>query len=155
MNDDLIAAVQKSTDRNWLIGCRDYNRSLGNREVVAAVEQRLRDLDLRAALRIRPQARTVEDRVGESVRVYRELLRHKHGRNQAAGYTERAIRDHGPKGALIRTVRSGKKTAGLKLLATHNRLDCAYEQIAIDHADEMPEDVVEIARRTLADLGAS
>jgi hypothetical protein len=155
MSDDLLAAIRKSNDRNWLIGCRDYNRKLGNREVVDAAEQRLRDLDLRAALRVRPEAKTVEDRVGESVRVYRELLRHKHGRNQAAGYTERAIRDHGPKGALIRTVRSGKKTDGLMLLAKHNRLDCAYEQIAIDHADEMPSDVVEIAKRTLANLAGS
>ena len=46
MSDDLLAAIQKSNDRNWLIGCRDHNRSLGNREVVDAVEQRLRDMDL-------------------------------------------------------------------------------------------------------------
>jgi hypothetical protein len=54
--------------------------------------------------------------------------------------------------ALIRTIRRGKKTDGLKLLAEHDRLDCAYEQIAIDHADEIPEDVVERARQTLAEL---
>jgi hypothetical protein len=38
------------------------------------------------------------------------------------------------------------------VLSEHGRLDCAYEQIAIDYAHEMPPDVVEQARRTLADL---
>ena len=92
--------------------------------------------------------------MGESLRVYRELLKHKHGRNQAAGYTEREIRQYGPRDALIRTIRRGKKTDGLKLLAANDRLDCAYEQIAIDHADEMPEDVVERARQTLTEATA-
>jgi hypothetical protein len=90
--------------------------------------------------------------VFESVRVYRELFKHKHGRRQAAGYTEREIRQYGPREALIRTIRRGKKTDGLKLLAEHDRLDCAYEQIAIDHAHEMPEDVVQRARETLAEI---
>ena len=93
----------------------------------------------------------MEKRVLESVRVYRELLRHKHGRNQAAGYTERKIKQYGPRDALIRTIRRGKKTDGLKLLAQHDRLDCAYEQIAIDHAHDLPEDVVTRARQNLAD----
>jgi hypothetical protein len=39
----------------------------------------------------------------------------------------------------------------LKLLAANDRLDCAYEQIAIDHADEIPEDVVARARQTMAE----
>jgi len=84
--------------------------------------------------------------------VYRELLKYKHGRNQAAGYTEREIRKYGPREALIRTIRRGKQTDGLKLLAQHGRLDCAYEQIAIDHAHELPEDVVARARQTLAQI---
>jgi hypothetical protein len=40
----------------------------------------------------------------------------------------------------------------LLLLAEHNRLDCAYEQIALDYAQEMPEDVVERARQIPADF---
>jgi len=120
--------------------------------VVEAVKRRLRDLDLHDALRVRPEAHSVEERVLESVRVYRELLKHKHGRNQAAGYTEREIRQYGPREALIRTIRRGKKTDGLKSLAEHERLDCSYEQIAIDHAHEMPEDVVAQAQQTLAEF---
>lgn len=40
---------------------------------------------------------------------------------------------------------------GLELLAKHDRLDCSYEQIAIDFAvsENLPEDVVEEAHRTL------
>jgi hypothetical protein len=80
------------------------------------------------------------------------LLKHKHGRNQAAGYTQREIRQYGPREALIRTIRHRKKTEGLILLAEHDRLDWAYEQIALDYAQEMPEDVVETARQTLAEF---
>jgi hypothetical protein len=148
----LLASIKRSSDRRWLEQCRAHNTLTGRHKVVRAVEQRLRDLDLERALRLTPVATTVEQRVLESVRVYRELLKHKHGRNQAAGYTEREIRQYGPGEALIRTIRRGKKTDGLLLLAEYNRLDCAYEQIALDYAHEMPEDVVERARQILADF---
>jgi len=153
MSDNLISAIAHSTDRAWLQKCRDHNGRLGKRDVVQAAETRLRDLNLHHALNVRPEAHTVEERVVESVRVYRELLKHKHGRNQAAGYTEREIKHYGPRDALIRTIRRGKKTDGLRLLAEHSRLDCAYEQIAIDHAHELPDDVVARARQTLAEYG--
>ena len=155
MTKSLLDAIAKSRDRKWLIDCRAHNLKLGKKEVVAAVDQRVRDLNLDEALRRRTDANSVEERVRESVRVYRELLRHKHGRGQAAGYTEREIRDYGEREALIRTIRRGKKTDGLRLLAQHDRLDCAYEQIALDHADELPEDVVERARQTLDDFTTS
>jgi hypothetical protein len=153
MSDNLLTAIARSSDRAWLQRCRDHNADLGRQNIVKAAERRIRDLDLHDALRLRPQANSVEERVLESVRVYRELLKHKHGRGQAAGYTEREIRNHGPREALIRTIRRGKKTEGLKLLAEHDRLDCAYEQIAIDYAHEMPEDVIERARQTLKEFG--
>ncbi|MSP45618.1 MAG: hypothetical protein EXQ83_07070 [Xanthobacteraceae bacterium] len=152
MNETLSVAIAHSSDQAWLERCRDHNRKLDNKEVVQAVERRLRDLNLHNALKIKLEAHSVEERVLESVRVHREFLKHKHGRNQAAGYTEREIRQYGPREALIRTIRRGKKTEGLKTLAEHNRLDCAYEQIAIDHAHDLPEDVVECARQTLAEF---
>ena len=152
MTDKLLAAIAKSSDQTWLKQCRDHNVRLGRRDIVEAANRRLSDVHLHDALRARPATNSVEARVFESVRVYRELLRHKHGRNQAAGYTEREIRRYGPREALIRTIRRGKKTDGLKLLAEHDRLDCAYEQIAIDYADEMPDDVVERARQLLAEV---
>ncbi len=153
MSDHLLEVIAGSSDRAWLEKCRDHNAKLEKKNVVEAVSRRLRDLDLQDALRVKPDAHSVEERVLEGVRVYRELLKHKHGRDQAAGYTEREIRNYGPREALIRTIRRGKKTDGLKMLAEHDRLDCAYEQIAIDYAQEMPEDVVERARQTLAEFG--
>jgi hypothetical protein len=152
MSDSVLNAITRSTDRAWLQRCCEHNAKLGKREVVEAVVLRLRDLELHDALSVRRDSQSVEDRVLESVRVYRELLKHKHGRNQAAGYTEREIRQYGPREALIRTIRRGKKTDGLKTLAEHERLDCAYEQIAIDYANEMPEDVVHRAQETLAEF---
>ena len=155
MTDDLLAVISRSTDRLWLTRCRDLNRELGRKDVVKAADQRLSDLDLRDALRIKSQSQSIEDRVLEALRVYRAALKHKHnGKNHAAGYTERDIRQYGPREALIRTIRRGKKTSGLDLLAAHNRLDCSYEQIAIDHANELPDDVVELARQTLAEFNS-
>lgn len=150
MSDNLLKVIASSSDRAWLKQCRAHNLERGRRDFVRAVDQRLREIEFQEALKIRPEAHTVEQRVFESVRVYRVLLKHKHGRNQAAGYTEREIKQYGPREALIRTIRRGRQTDGLKLLAKHGRLDCAYEQIAIDHANDMPEDVVEKARRLLA-----
>jgi hypothetical protein len=155
VSDSLLTAISRSSDSEWLKRCRDHNAKLGKDEIAVAATQRLRDLELHDALRVRADANTVEERVLESVRVYRELLKHKHGRNQAAGYTEREIKKYGPREALIRTIRRGKKTDGLKLLAAHDRLDCAYEQIAIDFAHELPEDVVARAGATLAEFGTA
>jgi hypothetical protein len=151
MTDKLLAAIAKSSDQAWLKQCRDHNVRLGVRDVVESASRRLLEVQLHEALRLRPATNSVEERVIESVRVYRALLKHKHGRNQAAGYTEREIRRYGPREALIRTIRRGKQTEGLKLLAAHDRLDCAYEQIAIDYADEIPQDVVDRARQLLAE----
>lgn len=109
-------------------------------------------MELAKALKVVRGTNTLEGRITESLRVYRELLKHKHGRNQAAGYTERDIKNLGLKGALIKTIRSGKKTDGLRNLQHQRRLDCSYEQIAIDFADELPEDVVDQARKTLLEL---
>src|SRR5262245_45176719 len=109
MSGNLLTTIALSSDTAWLRQCRDHNRRLGRLDVVKAADLRLRDLHLREALIVRPEAHTIEDRVFESVRVYRELLKHKHGRNQAAGYTEREIKQYGPREALIRTIRRGKK----------------------------------------------
>jgi hypothetical protein len=152
---NLLAAIAQSADRDWLQTCRRHNAERGRREVVEAADRRLRDLDLRDALRTRPETRGIEERVLESVRVYEALLQHEHGRRQPAGYTRRAIREHGPVGALIRTIRSGtRQTQGHKLLREYDRLDATYEQIAIDYADELTAmgcaDVVEKARQLLA-----
>jgi hypothetical protein len=148
----VLGAIARSSDTGWLKQCADHNAKLGNIEIAEAAKQRVRDVELAKALKVVQGTDTLEGRVMESLRVYRELLKHKHGRNQTAGYTERDIKNLGPKGALIKTIRSGKKTDGLKNLKDEGRLDCSYEQIAIDFADELPEDVVDQARKTLLEL---
>ncbi|MDB5414108.1 MAG: hypothetical protein JWR10_2443 [Rubritepida sp.] len=151
---NLIVAINASTDLAWLRSCLEHNRKAGNETVASLTEARIRDVDLAKALKVKAGGDTLEGRVLEALRVYREILKHKHGRNQPAGYTERAIRDHGPKGALLVALKSGKPTDGLKRLAEYHRLDCSYEQIAIDFAAELPADVVEKAKRTLAAMQA-
>lgn len=148
----LLETVKASNDVTWLKGCLEHNRKIGNDAVAAAVTARMRDIELRNALNVKGGDGTLEGRVLESLRVYREILRHKHGKKLAAGYTERAIRNHGPKGALIVSLQSKKPTEGLLRLAEYDRLDCSYEQIAIDFANELPPEIVEQAKRNLAAL---
>lgn len=148
--DKVIAALASSTDTQWIENCKRLHVKLGNDNVVKAADQRLRDLALSEALRIRPRAQSLEERVDEMVRVRRALLKHEHGHNQAAGYTERDIKKYGARETLIKTIMRGKETDGFKLFAKHGRLDCAYEQIAIDFVNELPEHVVEQARKNLA-----
>jgi hypothetical protein len=147
-----LAAIETSQDRQWLQQYRDSNARLGHDEIVAACEKRLRGLDLREVVRIEHEAHTIDERVMETMRVYRALLMHEHGHSVAAGYSERDVQNYGPREALIRTIRRRTQTDAMALLSGHNRLDCTYEQIAIDHASELPEDVVGIARQTLAAL---
>lgn len=152
MPPNILDAIKKSEDREWLKTCRDHNASKGDIATANAATQRLRDLELRDTLKPRGALNSLKARIEESLRTYEGLLEHKHGRKQAAGYTRRDIKEHGHREALIRTIRRGKKTDGLKLLQEHGRLDCAYEQIALDFVPEMPDDVVELARRTLESL---
>jgi hypothetical protein len=148
----VLGAIAQSSDAGWLKQCADHNAKLGKVEIAEAAKQRVRDVELAKVLEVVQGPNTLEGRIMESLRVYRALLKHKHGRNQAAGYTERDIKNLGAKGALIKTILSGKKTDGLKNLKDHGRLDCSYEQIAIDFAAELPEDVVVQARKTLLEL---
>jgi hypothetical protein len=152
LSENLLAAIAKSTDVPWLTQCRDFNKTEGQTAVAEAADRRIRDVQLAAALKMQDGDGTLEGRVLESLRVYREMLRHKHGRNQAAGYTERDIKKHGPVGALIATIRRGKRTDGLKVLQAFGRLNCSYEQIAVDFASELPDDVVALAKEMLAEL---
>jgi len=51
MTDQLISTIARSRDLAWLKRCRELNRNNGELDVVAAVEGRIRDLNLQAALR--------------------------------------------------------------------------------------------------------
>jgi hypothetical protein len=148
----LIERIAASKDTPWLETCRQHNQKAGKQRVVEAADVRLRELRVEAALSQRPLQNTLETRVDEALRVYEELLSLRHGRRQSASYTRRELKAKGPKDAVIATIRRGKETDGLKLLAKYGRLDCAYEQIAIDFAHELPDDVVKLATQMLSDF---
>lgn len=150
----IYGAIRRSSEVHWLRQCRDANKDK-DQGIFDAAGARLRDVEMAAALGLRLGGDTIESRVAESVRVYRIFLQAKHGRRQAAGYTERDIQMLGAREAVIKTVRSGRVTDGLRALQTVGRLDCSYEQIAIDFAADMPHEIVEQARATLAGLVAS
>jgi hypothetical protein len=75
MSDSLVATIERSSERAWLRRCGEHNANLGKKIVADAVARRLRDLDFHDALKARPEAHSVEERVRESLRVYRELLK--------------------------------------------------------------------------------
>ncbi len=147
----IFAAIRRSSELQWLRQCRDTNKEK-NPAIFEAADARVREVEMAAALGLRLGGATIDSRVAEAVRVYRIFLRAKHGRTQAAGYTERDIKKLGALQAVIKTVHSGKVTEGLRALQACGRLDCSYEQIAIDFAADMPEGVAEQARATLAGL---
>ncbi len=150
----LLSRIAKSGDREWLKVCSIHNEGLGFGEVVEAVKQRLRDLDLQDAMCTRPTAGSLEARVMEALRIYEAVPLHKHGQRRLAGYTRKSLKNHGARESLIKIIRRGKETAGLQRLKQYDRVDCAYEQIALDFADGLPPDVVKKARIALGSLAS-
>ena len=78
----VLRAIEQSSDLVWLRQCHDHNAKLGNLEIAEAASQRIRDLELEKALKVVHSANTLEGRIMESLRVYREVLKHKHGLGQ-------------------------------------------------------------------------
>ena len=65
MADNLLKAIGRSSDRAWLKRCRDHNAKLKRWNIVEATEQRLRHMDLQDALKVKPEAHSLEERVLE------------------------------------------------------------------------------------------
>ncbi len=150
-DNPVFRAIENSSEIYWLRICRDTNKDR-NPAVAEAAAKRLVEVEVAAALKQHLGGDTIESRVAESIRVYREYLKLKHGRTQAAGYAERDIKKLGAKDCVIKTVKSAKAIDGLKALLECGRLDCSYEQIAIDFADAMPAEVVAQAHKSLSEL---
>jgi hypothetical protein len=152
-----IASIMKSTDTAWLLTFRSNMVEAGASDIVAAIDERFRELNA-GALQERigqPIAdMTLVDRVREAVRVYEEFLRHKHGGKRVrAARTNEMIRRWGEKEAVRRTVANLDMSNGLDLLARHGRLDCAYEQIILDFPAEFEPELIAKAKANLARLG--
>jgi len=145
-----------SHDKDWLRTFRARMIEAGAPEIVAAIDERFRQLG-EIALRDRigkPLTdMTLVERVREAVRVYEEFLTVKHnGKKVRAARTNKMIRDWGEREAVRRTVTNLKMSNGLELLAKYDRLDCAYEQIILDFPDEYNAALISKARENLARL---
>ena len=151
-----IASVMKSRDKNWLSTFRVSMQAAGAADIVAAINERLaqiRDEDLSGALGKPQENMTLGERVHEAVRVYEEFLAHKHGgRRISASRTRTMIKRWGEKEAVRPTVTNLTMSNGLDLLAKHDRLDCAYEQIILDFPSEFDARVIAKARENLTPL---
>jgi hypothetical protein len=154
-----IPSIMNSKDKAWLTGFRARIVGADEPAIVAAIDKRLAQLgesSLRTAIG-KPLANlTLVGRVHESVRVYEEFLAHKHGGKRIrASRTRKMIKDRGEKEAVRRTVTNMSMSSGLELLAKHDRLDCAYEQIILDYPDEFDPAVIAKACLNLSGLTVS
>lgn len=151
-----IASVMRSADKEWLRTFRARMIEASAPEIVAAIDERLRQLGeiaLRGRIGRPLTDMTLVERVREAVRVYEEFLAVKHeGKRIRASRTNKMIKDWGEKEAVRRTVTNLKMSNGLELLARYGRLDCAYEQIILDFPDEFDAALIAKARENLARL---
>jgi hypothetical protein len=150
-----IASIKKSTDKQWLQGFRLRMVAEDVSEIVIAIDERLRELGqvgLREAIGGPIADLTLVERVREAVRVYEQFLAYKHGKRVPAGRTRQMIKKWGEIEAVRRTVRNLSMSNGLELLAQYGRLDCAYEQIIIDHPTEFEPSLIAKAKKNLAGL---
>jgi hypothetical protein len=151
-----IPSIMSSRDKAWLTGFRARILDVEVPEIVAAIDDRLMQLEessLRSAIQKPPGNLTLVERVDETIRVYEQFLAHKHhGKRVAASRTRTMIKRWGAKEAVRRTVANMTMSTGLELLAKYDRLDCAYEQIILDFPDEFEPALTAKARENLARL---
>jgi hypothetical protein len=148
-----IPNIMKSNDIRYLREFRERILGANSPEVIAAIDNRLRELGesgLRSAIGKPRDDLSLAERVHESVRVYEQFLAHKHlGRRVAASRTRTMIKRWGEEEAVRRTVRNMTKSHGLDLLAKYGRMDCAYEQIILDFPDAFGSALVAKARENM------
>jgi hypothetical protein len=151
-----IASINASKDEVWLRGFRARMIAVGESEIVAAIDNRLAELDemrFRSGIGTRPTVGlTLAERVRESVRVVEAFLARKYGKNIRVSRTNTLIKRWGEKEAVRRTVATHDMSTGLELLAKYDRLDCSYEQIILDFAHEFDEALMAKARANLSRL---
>jgi len=155
--DIAVASISASKDKGWLRGFRARMEPRGELQIVAAIDNRLAELDemeFRSRIGSATVGLTLVERVRETVRVYEEFLARKHGKNIRASRTNAMIKRWGEKEAVRRTVTNLDMSNGLELLAQYGRLDCSYEQIILDFPREFDQTLREKARANLRRLPA-
>lgn len=83
---------------------------------------------------------------------YESLLGFKNGKKSYARRLRQKIKRSDIFEAACGAVRNGGGSFGFRYLVEMNRLDASFESIVIKHADAFPDDVVERAKRTLAQV---
>jgi hypothetical protein len=90
-----------------------------------------------------------DGRVQEAIRVVEALYSIRNGKPSFASRTKQSFKRHGTVEALRRVI-AKKDSPGLRILVENDRLDCAFEQIALDFPDIFREgDTLAIASETL------
>jgi hypothetical protein len=91
----------------------------------------------------------LEGRVQEALRVVEALYSKKNGKPTRASRTRQSLAKNGTVQALRRVI-AKKDSPGLRILAENDRLDCAFERIALDFPDIFRGgDTLAIAAETL------
>lgn len=83
---------------------------------------------------------------------YESLLGIKNGKKSYARRLRQKIKRSDIFEAACGAVRNGGGSFGFRYLVDMNRLDASFERIVLKHADAFPDDVVERAKRTLAQV---
>lgn len=90
-----------------------------------------------------------EGRVQEALRVVEALYSMKNGKPTRASRSRQSIARHGTAEALRRII-AKRDSPGLRVLADNDRLDCAFEQVALDFPDIFHEsNTLVVAAETL------
>jgi hypothetical protein len=153
--DIAIASINASKDKGWLRDFRARMAPRGESQIIAAIDNRLAELDeMEFCSRIGSAITglTLVERVGESLRVYEAFLARKHDKNIRASRTKTMIKRWGEKEAMRRTVTNLDMSNGLESLAQYGRLDYSYEQIILDFPHEFDQTLRAKARANLRRL---
>jgi len=87
----------------------------------------------------------------ETLAAYEQLLTEKNGRTTAASRTRQKIDNKGVHQSLIEWTRGKAETNGFKLLVEKGLPEFTGEYLVVRYADRFPNDVVELARKRLAE----
>ncbi|MFO1037735.1 MAG: hypothetical protein U1E45_12880 [Geminicoccaceae bacterium] len=153
-----IPSIMRSQDKTWLLGFKTRLGNAGAPELIDAIDERLGQLGEAAlfAQRGRPSAELdLGERVKESARIYEAYLAHTtKAKRTPAQRIDAQVKRLGAKEVVARAVIAHDMSPGLEVFARHGRLDCAFERIVLDFADEFEPEVREKAQANLARLQA-
>lgn len=150
MDLTVVARLAKAATRDSELDSAIASASRGatpeQLKVLKAIERENR---FRLAIRRHEGTPDFDGRVQEARRVVELLFSIRNGKPTHLSRTKPSFTRHGPVEA-IRRIIAKRDSPGLRILADNNRLDCAFEQIALDFPDIFREgDTLAVAAETL------